>query len=125
MVEHCVGPLPAGTLLVKPFRHCLHLGDLTPEEAAELGPLLAKASACVRELAGAEQVYVCLWSHADWRPGHVHFVVEPAWARQKERSGRPGPFLQAAQFEAAELPARPEVEAFCKRARRWPGWSEG
>ncbi|MDJ0789967.1 MAG: hypothetical protein QNK05_24485, partial [Myxococcota bacterium] len=63
VVEHCVGPLGVGTLLVKPRRHCLHVGDLDGEEARELGPLLQRTSACVEQLNAADQVYVCLWSH--------------------------------------------------------------
>ena len=51
-------------------------------ESAELGPLLTAVPAAVAEAAGladdpASQVYACLWSHADRRPGHVHFV-DPA-----------------------------------------------
>lgn len=37
-VEHCIGPLGLGTLLVKPIRHVLHVADLTAAESAELGP---------------------------------------------------------------------------------------
>ena len=39
-VEHCTGPLGVGTLIVKPFRHCLYISDLSQAEAKELGPLL-------------------------------------------------------------------------------------
>jgi len=123
VVEHCVGPLPVGTLLVKPFRHCLGLAELTPQEAAELGPLLAHASACVRELATADQVYACLWSHAEWTPGHIHFVVQPSWNRLRDEFPRPGPFLQVDLFSAPKLPPQAEVEVFCDAARRWTGWA--
>ena len=27
VVEHCTGPLGVGTMIVKPFRHCLHVGE--------------------------------------------------------------------------------------------------
>ena len=124
LVEHCVGPLGVGTLLVKPFRHCLHVGDLSADESAELGPLLRVASACVQELNAADQVYVCLWSHADWKPGHIHFVVQPASADQRERHPFPGPALQMAMFGEAVLPAADEAAAFCERARAWTGWDE-
>jgi hypothetical protein len=42
LVEHCVGPLGVGTLLVKPKRHVTRVAELTDEEAAELGPLLRR-----------------------------------------------------------------------------------
>ena len=32
LVEHCVGPLPVGTLVLKPRRHCLHIWDLKDAE---------------------------------------------------------------------------------------------
>jgi len=119
-VEHTVGPLGVGTLIVKPVRHVLHVADLTPDEAAELGPLLHRATALVTELVQPEQVYVCLWSHAGGEPGHIHFVVQPATRELMERHGTFGPMLQVAMFEAREPLDEVEVEAFCDRARaRW------
>ena len=35
LVEHCVGPLGLGTLIVKPGRHVTAVADLTQGEAAE------------------------------------------------------------------------------------------
>ena len=64
LVEHCVGPLGVGTLIVKPKRHVVHVWELTSEEAAELGPLLQEASAAVADVTEPEQIYVCLWSQA-------------------------------------------------------------
>jgi diadenosine tetraphosphate (Ap4A) HIT family hydrolase len=63
-VEHCIGPLGVGTLLVKPLRHVESVGDLSAAESAELGPVLTKAAGVVQRLLEPEQVYVCLWSHA-------------------------------------------------------------
>ena len=123
VVEHCVGPLGVGTLLVKPFRHCTAVGDLAPDEATELGPLLTQASACVQHIAEAEQVYVCLWSHARWSPCHIHFVVQPSWGHLREHYSGPGPTLQSEQFRANATPPRSDVEAFCDRARQWSGWA--
>ncbi|WP_369214609.1 hypothetical protein [Streptomyces flavofungini] len=47
-VEHCVGPLGVGTLLVKPLRHVTGVHELGPAEAAESGPLLTRVAAAVR-----------------------------------------------------------------------------
>ncbi len=123
VVEHCVGPLGVGTLLIKPFRHCLLVGELTQEESAEIGPLLTQAAACVKQLAKADQVYVCLWSHADWSPGHIHFVVQPSWRHLREHHSGPGPTLQAEQLVANIAPDKHGVVGFCDQARQWPGWS--
>jgi diadenosine tetraphosphate (Ap4A) HIT family hydrolase len=117
VVEHCVGPLGVGTLIVKPARHVVHVAELTPEESAELGPLLQRASAAVTEVVRPEQVYVCLWSHQDARPGHLHFVVQPAMRADMDRFGAYGPRLQMAMIAAGEMPPADEVEQVCERLR--------
>ncbi len=118
VVEHCTGPLGVGTLIVKPLRHCLHIGDLTPAEAQELGPLLQRVSQVIQTLTQADQVYVCLWCHAGWKPVHIHFVVQPAWNGWREAYDRPGPFVQGAMFQAGNAPPVGEVEVFCHQVRQ-------
>lgn len=117
-VEHCQGTLGVGTMIVKPKRHCLHVWDLMPEEADELGPLLRTCAGIVRALRRPDQVYVCLWSHAGWEPVHIHFVVQPAWGSQKAAFTNPGPTMQHEMFVASEALDRAEVDAFCDQARR-------
>jgi diadenosine tetraphosphate (Ap4A) HIT family hydrolase len=117
VVEPCIGPLPVGTLIVKPFRHCLSVAALKPDEAEQLGPLLALMTRTITELTECDQVYIGLWSHAGWTPGHIHFVLQPAWNGQKTVHELPGPFMQETMFRASETPAESEVEAFCERAR--------
>jgi len=119
VVEHCIGPLGVGTLVVKPFRHCTAVAGLAASEASELGPLLHATSRCVHELTRADQVYVCLWSHAGWEPGHIHFVVQPAWRHQSTSFSHPGPTLQSEMFIANDPPEALAVEAFSRRARNW------
>ncbi|MFC7310087.1 hypothetical protein ACFQVC_38455 [Streptomyces monticola] len=117
-VEHSVGPLGLGTLIVKPVRHVTGVDALSGPEAAELGPLLARTGAAVRaETADCEQVYVCLWSHKDRVPGHLHFVVQPARTTDIEHHGGYGPQLQLAQFQEDLLPDAAEVEEICVRLR--------
>jgi diadenosine tetraphosphate (Ap4A) HIT family hydrolase len=118
-VEHCVGPLGVGTLIVKPKRHVVHVADLTDEEASELGPLLRRTSGVVSRLCSPEQVYVTLWSHADAVPGHIHWVVQPVTRElMDEFGGQYGVGLQLAMFERGRHPAPDAVEAFSGRARR-------
>jgi diadenosine tetraphosphate (Ap4A) HIT family hydrolase len=116
LVEHCVGPLGVGTLIVKPRRHVVHIWELDDDEAAELGPLLQRSAEVVSELTAPHQVYACLWSHHGGVPVHIHFVVQPVTKDQRDRLGG-GPYLQAAMFDAKELPPPLEVEAFADRAR--------
>jgi diadenosine tetraphosphate (Ap4A) HIT family hydrolase len=116
-VEHCIGPLGVGTLIMKPLRHVIRFADLSPEESAEFGPLLQRIAAAVLAETGADQTYICQWSHAGWRPGHIHFVVQAAWNSQGNRYARPGPFLQAALFDEAVPLDRAAVAQFCERMR--------
>ncbi|MDQ1435346.1 MAG: adenylyltransferase [Actinomycetota bacterium] len=118
IVEHCVGPLGVGALLVKPARHVTSVGELSDDEAAQMGPLLRQAAGVVDEIVRPEQVYVGLWSHAGRRRVHIHFVVQPATTEAIESVGDYGPALQATMFDRAQLPPADEVELFAERARR-------
>ena len=121
-VDHCVGPLGVGTLIVKPMRHVVHVADLTPAEAAELGVVLQQAAAVVTELEQPEQVYVTLWSHADLVPQHIHWVVQAATTpRMAEHGGLAGPHLQVEMFNRGVYPDATAAAEFADRARQiWP-----
>jgi diadenosine tetraphosphate (Ap4A) HIT family hydrolase len=117
VVEHCVGPLGVGTLILKPLRHCTHVAGLTAEEAAELGPLLRKFTRLIEEMLNPEQVYVCLWSHMDWQPQHIHFVLQPIAEKLRGAFDEGGPSLQAEMGRRAEYPDPAEIQVFCDRLR--------
>ncbi|MEC4020741.1 HIT family protein [Streptomyces sp. H27-D2] len=117
VVEHCVGPLGVGTLVVKPVRHVLHVADLSAEESIELGPLLRKVSSLLTSTMSPEQVYVCLWSHAHAVPGHIHFVVQPVFKGDLARYDAHGPALQMSMFAAGLLPDAAAVAKVCDRLR--------
>jgi ATP adenylyltransferase len=102
---------------VKPLRHCLALTDLTPEESAELGPLLQRTSGVITQLTSCDQVYACLWSHMAWTPGHIHFVLQPAWDAQRAEYERPGPFMQTSMFASGEPPDASVRDQFAEQAR--------
>jgi diadenosine tetraphosphate (Ap4A) HIT family hydrolase len=116
-VEHCIGPLGVGTLLVKPRRHVTRVAELTRAEAAELGTLLQRAAAIVDHLVGPEQVYTCQWSHAGRTPGHIHWVVQPATTADIDAIGAYGPGLQVGMFTRGEQLDPGAVAAFADAAR--------
>jgi diadenosine tetraphosphate (Ap4A) HIT family hydrolase len=116
-VEHTVGPLGVGTLILKPKRHVKRVSELSDDEAAELGPLLLRSAAVVDELLNPEQVYTCLWSHAGGTPVHIHYVIFPATRELMDEHGDYGPHLQVAMFDAGITPPEAEVEAFANQAR--------
>jgi diadenosine tetraphosphate (Ap4A) HIT family hydrolase len=117
LVEHCIGPLGVGTLLVKPRRHVTRVGELTEEESAELGRLLRRAAQVVDELAMPEQVYTCQWSHAGRTPVHVHWVVQPAKTADIDELDAFGTRLQRAMFDRGQELDPDEVADFAERAR--------
>src|SRR5262245_2441457 len=117
VVEHCIGARGVGTLVLKPFRHVVGLADVSETEAAELGPLMHRAASIIKALTDADQVYACLWSHAAWTPGHIHFVLQPAWNALRSRYPGPGPALQMAMFTESQALDPQAVAAFCARAR--------
>ena len=73
---------PAGTLLVELERHALGLADMTPEEAAALGPLLRRVSAAQAEVTGAERIYTLMT--VEGAP-HAHLWLVPRAADAAER----------------------------------------
>ena len=120
-VSHCVGPLGLGTLIVAPRRHVVHVWELRDDEADELGELLRRAAQATQALTDPEQVYVCLWSHADETPGHIHFVVQPVDRVLMDDHGTHGPALQVAMFERGAVPAPADVERIAPELRRLLG----
>ena len=122
VVEHCIGPLGVGTMVLKPARHVVRIADLQPDEAAELGPALAHVSRAVAHAATEagrppSQVYTCLWSHADRQPGHIHFVVQPVERELMERFDAHGPELQLRMFQLGEAMDPQAMEAAMDRVR--------
>jgi diadenosine tetraphosphate (Ap4A) HIT family hydrolase len=117
VVEHCLGPLGIGTLVVKPGRHVIHVADLSDEEADTMGRMLHRAAKVVTELCDPDQVYISLWSHAEGQPGHIHYVVQPVDDKLTARHRAHGPELQVAMFGTGDRPDPSAVEDFAARAR--------
>lgn len=115
IVEHCVGPLGVGALIVKPKRHITRVWELDGSESHELGPLLQRVAAALQRVLEPEQIYVNLWSHSGGTPVHIHWVLQPIAVDRP--AGLLGPHLQAAMFDLGELPPVPEVEVLAGELR--------
>jgi diadenosine tetraphosphate (Ap4A) HIT family hydrolase len=77
-VSHHTGPYTdPGELIVKTRRHCESLAELTPAEAAALGPLLRAAVAALERVIDAERIYAVSFNE---RVRHVHFLLLPRTA---------------------------------------------
>ena len=124
-VDHCIGPLGVGTLIVKPKRHVVHVADLSSAESSEMGLVLRQAAEVVTRLESPEQVYVTLWSHMHAVPGHIHYVVQPVTSsRIDEHDGKHGCRLQVEMFDRRVFPDRTQASDFARRARdAWPKWA--
>lgn len=71
-----------GFLIIKLKRHCEHLADLTPAEAASLGPTIQLTCQALTAVLDPGKVYIC--SIGDGVK-HIHF-----WALPRPRTMRPG-----------------------------------
>lgn len=74
-LEHTFEPLPmVGWLVLKPLRHVENVADLTPDEAAALGPLLRRIVAAMNETVSPAKVYAALFAEA---VAHLHIHLIP------------------------------------------------
>lgn len=119
IVNHAVGRLNLGTLIIAPRDHVVAVADLDDDAAAELGPLLRDAARVVEVICRPEQTYVCVWSHGRTERRHLHILVQPVTtALVAQYGGLRSEQLQARLMTSAE-PADPaEVERFCADARQ-------
>ena len=78
VVSHHTGPFTdPGELMVKARRHSESVGELTPPEAASLGPVLRAAVAAIEHVVRPERVYVASYGE---RQRHLHFFLLPRTA---------------------------------------------
>jgi diadenosine tetraphosphate (Ap4A) HIT family hydrolase len=119
IVNHAVGRLNLGTLIVAPRDHVVAVADLDEVAAAELGPLLRDAARVVEAICRPEQTYVCVWSHGRTERRHLHILVQPVTtALVAQYGGLRAEQLQARLMTTAEPPDPAEVERFCAGARQ-------
>jgi diadenosine tetraphosphate (Ap4A) HIT family hydrolase len=77
-VGHISDPvLLPGYLIIKLRRHCEHLADLTPEEAATLGPVVQRTCLALARILNPAKIYVCSFGEG---VQHIHFHVIPSMA---------------------------------------------
>jgi diadenosine tetraphosphate (Ap4A) HIT family hydrolase len=119
IVNHAVGRLNLGTLIVAPRDHVIAIADLDDLAAAELGPLLRAAARVVEAICRPEQTYVCVWSHGPTERRHLHILVQPVTAALvAQYGGLRSEQLQAKLMATGEPPDPGDVERFCADARQ-------
>lgn len=118
VVNHVVGPMNLGTLVVGPREHVTAVADLETSAVAELGPVLRDTARVVEALCQPEQTYVCLWSHGARARKHLHFAVQPVTATLVARyGGLRSERLQARMLAGTDEPDPADVERLCDQAR--------
>jgi diadenosine tetraphosphate (Ap4A) HIT family hydrolase len=104
-----------GYLFVELRRHAAEWGDLTPDEAASVGRLAARASAALRDTEGAEHVYAAVIGHGVDH-FHVHLIPrypgtprEYWWVRVDSGRTRPGATTpRSTRWATASVPRSPD-----------------
>ncbi len=102
-VAHALSSTLPGWVVVLPKRHITSLAELTPAEAAALGPLLRRLSAALAEVTGCVKTYVALFAEAEGFE-HLHFHVVPRVPDLPADRQGPGVFGYLAKEESDWLP---------------------
>lgn len=98
-VSHCNGPFGEGTMVVEPKRHVADIESLNGEEQAEMVPVFRDVSEAVKEVCGAERVYIEHWTHT--AVAHAHWLFIPVTKELVHKFGdKKGPNLIAAMADA-------------------------
>ncbi len=82
VADHCLGNHGLGAVVVKTRSHRENLWDLTPNEAASLGPFLQQITHAMQTALQAERIYISSW--VDQPPYHIHFVLQPRYSGKAE-----------------------------------------
>ena len=82
-VAHAFNTSLPGWLVLVARRHIEAIDELTDEEAAELGVLLRRSSAALRDITGCVKTYVMQFAEAEGH-SHVHFHIVPRMSDQPE-----------------------------------------
>ncbi len=82
-VAHCFDTALPGWLVLVARRHIAAVDELTEAEAIELGQLIRRTSAALREVTGCIKTYVIQFAESPEHP-HVHFHIIPRMADMPE-----------------------------------------
>ncbi len=77
LAEHGVDRLVQGYVVLKPMRHVHEVPDLSPDEAAALGPALRTLMSAMRAALKTDRIYICSFAEA---VHHLHLHLLPRYA---------------------------------------------
>jgi diadenosine tetraphosphate (Ap4A) HIT family hydrolase len=103
VADHCLGNHGLGAVVVKTRAHRENLWDLSPNEAASMGPFLQQMTQTMQQALGAERIYISSW--VDHPPFHIHFVLQPRYSGKAELGLRG---LELQIFRSLQTQPKPE-----------------
>ncbi len=124
-VVHSYNTAMPGWLVLVVRRHVGAIAELTDAEAIELGRLIHRVSAALKEVTGCVKTYVVQFAEALEHP-HVHFHIIPRMADQPEdrRSMKIFEYLGVPEEERVREKAMNEiafkVQTILRKAERMP-----
>lgn len=111
LADHCIGNHGVGAIVIKTRAHRENFWDLTPNEAASLGPFLQQMTQAMQIALQAERIYINSW--VDQPPHHIHFVLQPRFAGNAELG------LQGLELQIyRSLQAPPSAQAMIEVAEK-------
>ena len=100
MTAHAFDTSLPGWLVLLPRRHVTSLDELDPDEAADLGRLMASTSRALREVTGASKAYDVFFAEAEgFAHLHVHLVPRMPWFTPEQLGPRVFGFLGASDAD--------------------------
>jgi diadenosine tetraphosphate (Ap4A) HIT family hydrolase len=109
-VAHAFDSALPGWLVAVPRRHVTTIAELTPAEAAGLGPLLLRLSQALHKTTKCEKTYVMQYAETEGFR-HVHFHVVPRMAGLPVEHRGPGIFHYLGTVTEDATDAAGEVSA--------------
>ena len=99
-VAHAFNSALPGWMVVVARRHITSLSELTPTEAAALGPLLSALSDALQRVLGAQKAYVLFLAEATaFAHVHIHVVPRHASLPQDRRGAKIFAYLDQPETE--------------------------
>jgi diadenosine tetraphosphate (Ap4A) HIT family hydrolase len=123
-VAHAINCALPGWLVVLPARHMVSVADLTPEEAAGLGPLLAAVTRALTDVTGCAKTYVVAFGEIE-AFAHLHFHVIPRSADLPDDLRGTSIFAYQKRPESEWVPAAEQDRIGAEVARRLQVGSPG
>ncbi len=102
-VAHAFNSTLPGWLVLLPARHLTSFTELTPEAAAELGPLVRRLGIALGEVTGCVKTYLMQFSEAEGF-SHLHLHLVPRMADQPEELRGPRVFGYLTEDKTRWLP---------------------